>query len=649
MSRITKTNYHYFNLLTQKSFMLKHNKLFVMMPLLLCLSAQGSFASQTSGTAEATAAQQSKPCTGVVRNTLGEPVIGASVKVKGTTKGAITLVDGDFSLDNVKPGDVIVVSFIGYVTQEIKWNGSPLNVTLTDDSQLVDEVVVVGYGTQKKVNLTGAVANIGGDVLENRPITNIDQGLQGAVPNLNITVSGAPGGGTSWNVRGTTSINGGSPLVLVDNVQMNPDLVNPEDVESISVLKDAASAAIYGARAAYGVVLITTKKGKKNTKPQISFSAGGYWSTPAMEMHNVSTMDYLTWRDIAYQNGGSGSMATPALWKYAEAYANGTYKYTEYFDESTDASKWQYCGSTDWFDELYRTSFSQQYNVAINGGDDKTTYYGSFGFANQTGILAMMDDTYKKFNANLNVSTQVNKWIKVTGKIMHTYSTEDHPTGSSNSGITNYGGMLKNDLSPLMPVTHSHTGRLVRLDGAPAINDETLGITTLGNYVYEEENATYYAGQGGYTNPFSVARLGGTTQYKTNDLWMSGAIQLTPIEGLVVNTDYTFNFYNQGMKSAGKEFYEMRAVAGTELLYPWTTPSYADFENEEDYYNALNIFAEYTKSFNDAHNFKFMVGYNQEYKHTKYYYAQRNELISTSVIDLDQATGEDYVGSSESH
>ena len=588
---------------------------------LLGASTGAAYAASIPGADDVKITQQSQTATGTVVDAMG-PVIGASVVVKGTTNGVITDFDGNFSLENVKKGDIIQVSFVGYVTQEVVWTGKALNITLKEDTEMLEEVVVVGYGTQKKVNLTGAVAAIDSEVLENRPIVNIGQGLQGVVPNLNVSVSGAPGQGSSFNVRGNTSINGGSPLVLVDNVQMDPNLVNPEDIASISVLKDAASAAIYGARAAYGVILITTKTGKKDSKPQISFNASGYWSTPATEMHNIGTIDYLTMRDIAYQNGGgAGSKASQQLWDYAKAYANGTYKYTEFFDESVDTNNWIYCGSTDWFDELYKTNFSQQYNVSLNGGNENTTYYASVGFADQKGILAMSDDSYKKFNVNLNISSQVTKWMKFTAKVMHTYSKEQHPTGSGSSGISSYGGMLKNDLSPLMPVYHSHTGRLVREAGAPAINDSELGITTLGGLKYVEENALYHAGQGGNTNPFSVAQLGGQTGIKKNDLWISGALQLTPLEGLVINADYTWNFYNSGDQAVSKNYYEMRAVTGTETYYPWTNPSYAYYNNNEDYYTALNLFAEYSKQLWDKHNFKVMVGYNQEYKHNKYFYA----------------------------
>lgn len=212
-------------------------------------------------------AQQGAACKGVVKDATGEPIIGASVSVKGTKNATVTDLDGAFTLQGVTKGTTIVVSYIGFVNSEIKWDGRSLNVTLQEDTQGLEEVVVVGYGTQKKANLSGAVANVDGKVLENRPITNIGQGLQGVVPNLNVSMNsgGAPGASSSYNIRGNTSLNGGSPLVLVDNVQMDANLVNPDDVESISVLKDASSAAIYGARAAYGVILITTKKGRRAT------------------------------------------------------------------------------------------------------------------------------------------------------------------------------------------------------------------------------------------------------------------------------------------------------------------------------------------------------------------------------------------------
>ena len=246
--------------------------------------------------------QQEGACTGVVKDATGVTVIGASVLVKGTTNGVITDIDGNFRLNNVKPGDIIQISYIGYVTQEIKWEGKPLNIIMREDTELLDEVVVVGYATVKKANLTGAVSAVDSEVLEERPITNLGQGLQGTIPNLIITTNPQPGSGSSFNVRGTTSLNGGSPLVLVDGVEMDPNLINPQDVASVSVLKDAASASIYGARAAYGVVLITTKGGKKNQPTRVSFDASVSFNSPTTRPSYMDSMEYATWMNTANMN-----------------------------------------------------------------------------------------------------------------------------------------------------------------------------------------------------------------------------------------------------------------------------------------------------------------------------------------------------------
>ena len=631
--------------------MLKRAKLVSLMLLAGAAAVPVSaFADIVPDRASVNLSQQDGKVTCTVEDALG-PVPGASVIIKGTTNGNVTDMDGKVVLEGVKNGDVIQVSFIGYATQEITYTGqSTLAIVLKEDAQALEEVVVVGYGTQKKENLTGAVAAVAGDVLENRPITNIGQGLQGVVPNLQVNVSsGAPGQSSSFQIRGNSSLNGGSPLVLVDNVQMDPNLVNPDDIASISVLKDAASAAIYGARAAYGVILITTKKGKTEQKPQISVSASGYWQSPAVRVHNVNSVQYLEMYEQAAANSGESSGITQALRDHVYGYYNGTYKYTEFFDNTTgDANKWQYCGNTDWFNELYKTSFSQQYNVNISGGDSKTTYYASVGFADQNGILKSYDDNYKKFNANLNLSSQLTKWLQVSAKISHNYSTEDHPVNSSSAGISTYGGMLKNDLSPYMPVYHSHTGQLVYTPGADPINDEELGIKTNGDYVYVEDGQRHHSGQNSYTNPYAVGAYGGYTKYKVNDLWMTGAVKITPLEGLVINADYTFNFYNKGTSQVQNTFLDYQAVAGTEATYTWTNPSYALYGNNEDYYSAFNAFVEYSKSFADnSHNFKVMAGYNQEKKDNKYFEARRNDLIVESIPDLDLATGDRTMTSSD--
>ena len=606
--------------------MLKDMKTVGVLLLLSAISAGTAYAVPKWGTAGVKEIQQNGVCNGVVTDTTGETVIGASVVVKGTTNGTITGLDGDFSLSGVTKGSILVVSFVGYQNTEVKWNGQPLTIVLKEDTKVLDEVVVVGYGTQKKANLSGAVAAVDGKVLQDRPITNIGQGLQGVVPNLNITMNngGAPGATSSFNIRGNTSLNGGSPLVLVDNVQMDANLVNPDDIESISVLKDAASASIYGARAAYGVILITTKKGKKSDKPTVSLSATGYWQSPALTFHNVNSMQYLTMMDEAYQNdGGSGHYFKSQVYQYAEDYFNGKYDSPVFFDTAYDTYKYGYCGNTDWWDELYKTSFSQIYTANISGGNDRTTYYASVSMNDQGGILKAGDDKYNKYNANVNISSNITKWLNVSAKIAHTYTDELHPTGGTTamnstaySGLASYSGMMKGDLSPLMPVKHP--------DG-------------------------HYAGQGSYTNPVAIMEQGGNAQYKQNDLWMTGAVKITPIKGLVINADYTWNFYGKSSNQHVQNFYDYTAVPGTENYYPWTNPSSVTVTNNDDYYNAFNAFAEYTFSLKEKHNFKVMVGYNQENKHKKYHYAGRKNLIDSSNPSLNLAYGDMAMNGSETH
>ena len=606
--------------------MLKDMKTVGVLLLLSAISAGTAYAVPKWGTAGVKEIQQNGVCNGVVTDTTGETVIGASVVVKGTTNGTITGLDGDFSLSGVTKGSILVVSFVGYQNTEVKWNGQPLTIVLKEDTKVLDEVVVVGYGTQKKANLSGAVAAVDGKVLQDRPITNIGQGLQGVVPNLNITMNngGAPGATSSFNIRGNTSLNGGSPLVLVDNVQMDANLVNPDDIESISVLKDAASASIYGARAAYGVILITTKKGKKSDKPTVSLSATGYWQSPALTFHNVNSMQYLTMMVEAYQNdGGSGHYFKSQVYQYAEDYFNGKYDSPVFFDTAYDTYKYGYCGNTDWWDELYKTSFSQIYTANISGGNDRTTYYASVSMNDQGGILKAGDDKYNKYNANVNISSNITKWLNVSAKIAHTYTDELHPTGGTTamnstaySGLSSYSGMMKGDLSPLMPVKHP--------DG-------------------------HYAGQGSYTNPVAIMEQGGNAQYKQNDLWMTGAVKITTIKGLVINADYTWNFYGKSSNQHVQNFYDYTAVPGTENYYPWTNPSSVTVTNNDDYYNAFNAFAEYTFSLKEKHNFKVMVGYNQENKHKKYHYAGRKNLIDSSNPSLNLAYGDMAMNGSETH
>ena len=563
---------------------------------------------------------QQKEITGRVTDKSGEPLPGASLLIKGTTIGTVTHADGTFTLLIPLTANTLQISFVGMKTQEIPISGRTVfKVTMEEDAISIEEVVAVGYGTQRKVNLTGAVGVADQKVLENRPITNLGQGLQGAIPNLQVTQSNySPGQGSSFNIRGFTSLNGGGPLVLIDGVVQDPNLINPNDVESVSVLKDAASAAIYGARAAYGVVLITTKSGKKDQKPTLNVTTSYSSSSPSNIPKYADSWQYVTYMNTASKNAGGGDYFDQRLMQHVKAYYDDPVNNLPvYYDPAIDTDgKYRYAGNTDWAKELYQSGSLSQVNASLSGGTEKVHYYASYGYMQQGGFLRSYDDLYKRHNMTMNLNVDVFSWLSFSAKTKYTHSFEDHPSGGSNgwSGISEYSGQLKNDLRPLMPVRHPD-----------------------GNW----------AGQGSFTNPFAVGAEGGYDRRKVNDLWLTGAVLIKPIKDLNIHVDYTFNPYLWNKERTSRLFSEYWAEPGKSNIYPWVNPNSAALENSGDYYNALNAFADYTKSF-ERHNFKFLLGYNQEEKTYKWFYAKRENLIDNDLPAINRATGEDYVDGSAS-
>ena len=556
---------------------------------------------------------------GVIKDYDGEPLISVAVREEGTQNGTYTDLDGNFSLE-VKKGSCILISYIGFKEKRILCtNDQDIDIILEIDKKLLEEVVVVGYGTQKKVNLTGAIDQVTDEKLKDRPIVNLSQGLQGIVPNLNIETSSEPNSSSRINIRGMTSFNQSQPLVLVDNVQMSIDQVNPNDVESISVLKDASSAAIYGARAAYGVILITTKSGKKSDRPIVSVSAQGYWQVPSTKPKLVNSMQFLNIVDDAHINsGGAGHYYNAKVYEMAELYFNDPANNSSvFFDPELDPIKYQYVGNTDWWSKIYKSSsFSQQYNASISGGNERTTYYGSFSFNDVDGLYKYGDENFKRFNAALNVSTQITDWIKFSGKISYIYGKNQAPS-NGNNGFTPGGAYYSPEtVSPLMPPYHPD-----------------------GNY----------SGQGRYINPIAIQKEAGRAELKSNNTLLTAALQLTPIEGLLVNIDYSFHNSSYNNQQYSKSFYEHNAVPGKEQIFARTSPNGISLTNSESYHNTFNAFAEYTKTLVDAHNIKALIGYNQEYLHSKYFLAGRNDLIVQDIPSLDLASGDKTVRSNETH
>ena len=320
--------------------------------------------------------QQRKMVSGTVVDASGVPVIGANIYEKGTTNGTITDMDGRFSLE-VSPNSTLEISYIGYTNQTIKvGTQTNFNITLSEDSKALEEVVVVGYGTQKKVNLTGAISTVKmEDVIGNRPVGNTAQALEGAIPGLQVSRNnGKPGTTINMNVRGATSINdntNGAPLVLVDNVPMDIDLLDPNDIESVTTLKDAAASAIYGARAAFGVILITTKQGKKDAPMRVTYNNNFSFSKPASLLDKVNPYQTVqTYADMGLQRY-YGGQDTGQWLQFINEYNQGQHPEGYLW---SDGVRYSLAASDVIDDMMAKAGFQQQHNISVSGGSNKATY-----------------------------------------------------------------------------------------------------------------------------------------------------------------------------------------------------------------------------------------------------------------------------------
>ena len=334
--------------------------------------------------------QQKQTVKGTVKDANGDPIIGATVKVKGSTGGTVTDIDGKFTLD-APAGAELEVSSIGYLKQIVKAKGN-IAIVLKDDSQTLDELVVVGYGVQKKENLTGAVASMNAEKLATRPVSSLSSALAGEMAGVTaVQTSGAPGGqNASITVRGQNSVNAASPLVIVDGVPGSMNVINPAEIESVTVLKDAASAAIYGVQAANGVILITTKKGKTG-KTTVSYNATFSWSSLLAKLDLVDAYGYAYLYNEAYLNDHPGAKKP-------------------FSDETVEKYRTGELASTDWYKEaLTGSGFEHQHNLSLSGGNDKTTYNMYLGYLSQDGVTKDID--YNRINARMNITSQINKYI----------------------------------------------------------------------------------------------------------------------------------------------------------------------------------------------------------------------------------------------
>ena len=540
---------------------------------------------------------------GRVCDAKGEPIIGASVKEQGTTNGTITDIDGNFTL--AVPADrILEVSYLGYTTQKIKAvAGRQLDIKMIEDSESLDEVVVVGYGVQKKVDLSGAVATADTKLLNNRPVVNVGQALQGSVADMNVTIgSGQATDSQSFNIRGTTSINGGSPLVVIDGVVSSAaelNRMNPSDIAQVSVLKDAASAAIYGSRAAFGVILVTTKSGNQEkltinynnnfafrsltnkpeiiTDPYIIAQTRNVMSSPWYNLYPADKLEYAKKRSEDPE-GTSPYYLNP----------DGTYSYY---------------GTTDWFDEAYKkAAFSTAHNVDISGKSDRVTYFFSGGYNFQDGMVRYGTDKYNRYNMRSKIDFKI---------------TDNWHIGNNTSFVTS-------DYDAPEYLNSSYYWEVFRRNPMDCIYNPDGSYTSSGAYVLG------HLKDGGRKNQKSSTL---STQFTTkidfikDVLWVNGSF------------NYTGKWNSSGGYSKPIPYFD-----GPDRPVQYQNTSSSAYNTRTEARTlTLDLYGTFHKKFG-LHDLTAMAGYNQEDWRSDYVSMSRKDLISTTLPTVELATGDMDMG-----
>ena len=562
----------------------------------------------------------SRKVSGIVTDDTGDEIVGASVQIKGTFNGTSTDASGKFSLSVPNAQSVLVFTFVGFTPQEVTvGNQSSIEVKLALDSKTFDEVVVVGYGTQKKVNLTGAVGVAGAERIEKRAIASAGEGLQGVIPNLNVNVrNGDPSAPITFNIRGYESINGGSPLILVDNVPMDLNRINPNDIKSVSVLKDASAAAVYGARAAFGVVLIETKKGSEG-KVRVSLNSQFSLAKPIFNMDVVTDpYTFVTARNAA-------NIRTNGNPSYNDDFVSAVKKYSDNpsFENSWGVvdSDLQFYGFNDYQNQIM-TDYAptNQHDLSISGGTANTSYYVSFGHFSKDGYLKPGNN--EKFNRNnvlMKADFKVNDWLTLNEKVVFNQQNSDKPH------FYNWDVNI-NSLARVNPIS------------AIQFPDLPYYIAQGDREKYEPLIGKYFGG----TNFFPYLLDGGRTTFTNNDTWLTQGITLTPLKGLKVIGNYSYNVFNREYKDVQSKI----EIVSADLTDP--KPISNGFSGDDwirntsgnNRYSVLNIFGEYDfPMLPENHTLKAMVGFNQESGNYRVVSARARQLITPLITNINATTG----------
>ncbi len=571
---------------------------------LLVLGMQQTYA--VDETNEPGAVQQLIVTGTITDSETGEPMPGVNIVIKGTNNGSISDISGKYTLPSPSGNATLVFSFIGYVTQEIPLNSRTLiDVSLVSEIKGLDEVVVVGYGTQKKVNLTGSVSSISSEVLENRPVPNVGTALLGVSPNLNIELSGyggEPGASVNWNIRGMGSISGNdSPLILVDGVEMDISSLDPSNIESISVLKDASASAIYGSRAPFGVVLITTKKGKRGDAVRIEYNNNVAFGAPLGIAHMENSVIFATAYNQASANAGSPAVFPDEQVQRMQGWLDGTYT-TEYDPANPPNSIWSGRrvgnASYDWPDEYIKDlKVDQKHNINISGGTDRTQYYISLGLYDEDSFYANGYDDYKRYDLLANFNSKITDWLSFNLSTKYAKSAFDYPLGITTVErryfFTNL--YLFGPNTPKYNINGSSANAMAR-----SIEDSGRDITDKSN------------------------------------LLVSVGTEIEPIKGWKTNVSFNFTETQLNQTVNPKP---IMVELGTGGFGNVGKPS-AAYETvfSRSPYELFNVVTSYEKTIGN-HYIKGLVGYEQDNNYYTYLYARGDNLITNEVPSISTALG----------
>ncbi len=559
---------------------------------------------------------QNSRVTGTVTDEFNNPMPGVTIVVEGTTTGTTTDIEGQYSLNINDPQAVLVYSFVGYLTQSVPIeNRNVINIALHEDVIGLEEIVVIGYGTQRRINLTGSVDIVNSEAIANRTAPNMSFLLQGTAANLHFAISshggGEPGSSGTWNIRGMGSIRGNDrPLILVDGVEMNMNDLNPEDVESVTILKDASASAVYGARAPFGVVLITTKRGQSG-RPVVNYNTNVTAKNWNMTLNQVDALTWATAFNQAAANAGSAPLYPEEQLERIRGHMEGTFPY-EYDPDNPISGLWagrrHGNASYNWPRELFRDfSMQQKHDLSLSGGDENTQYYASAGFFDEDGMYRFGYDHYKRYNLLANLDTRVTDWLNIGFNTRYAITETDYPEGQTSA--------------PRIRVIQEAA------TFAPMMPKYNINGTLQCPLVALLEGA-------------------GRNVTERNDLWLTLRAEIEPVRGWKTNISYNYNKYTRTFDANPHPVWvEDGYGVMNNIGRPFTA---YEREINNDIYRMFNVVSTYNFALGN-HNTSLMAGYEQEYKHFTFLWARGDDLITQAVPSLSTALGQLQINDNMSH